>query len=74
MYIARLTNRQARKRGILMKKIRSYLAVIVLVATLSGPFFVQASGAMASATTHRAGPTVAFLYRGPCPVPGQISC
>jgi hypothetical protein len=53
-----------------MKKIRSYLAVIALLATLSGPFFVQASGAMASAATHRAGSAVATMHRdGPCPVP-----
>ena len=67
-----------------MKKIRSYLAVIALVATLSGPFFFQASGALASAATHRAGSpvaagqsarSVAFIRPlGPCPVAGELDC
>ena len=53
-----------------MKKIRSFLAVIALIATLSGPFFAQASGAMASAVPHHAGAAVATMHRdGPCPVP-----
>jgi len=72
-HIACLTNGQA-KKGVSMKKLRSYLAVIALIATLSGPFFVQASGSMASAATHRAGSAVAFLYRGPCPVPSELDC
>ena len=58
-----------------MKKLRSYLAVIVLIATLSGPFFIQASGAMASAASHRAGAAVAMhFYKPPCPVPGTYDC
>ncbi len=58
-----------------MKKLRSYLAVIALLATLSGPFFVQGAGAMASAVTHRAGAAVAMhFYKPPCPVPGSNDC
>ena len=67
-----------------MKKIRSLLAVIALVATLSGPFFVQASGSMASAASPHAGSAVAARQStqsmavikryGPCPVPGSIDC
>jgi hypothetical protein len=57
-----------------MEKIRYFLAVIVLIATLSSPFIVQASSSMASAASHHAGSTVAFLYRGPCPVPTQTDC
>lgn len=56
-----------------MKKIRSYLAIIALLATLSGPFFIQASSSMASAAPHRAGPAVAFRHNGPCPVLG-VDC
>ena len=56
-----------------MKKIRSYLAIIALVATLSGPFFIQASSSMASAAPHRAGAAVAFTRNGPCPIIG-IDC
>lgn len=57
-----------------MKKIRSYLAIIVLIATLSGPFFFQASGSMASAAPHRAGPAVVHVRQGPCPVLGGLDC
>ena len=53
-----------------MRKVKSFLAVIALVATLSGPFFAQASGAMASAVSHHAGAAVAMhFYKPPCPVP-----
>ena len=58
-----------------MKKIRSYFAIIALIATLSSPFFVQATESMASATSHHAGSAVASIHRyGPCPVPGASDC
>lgn len=66
-----------------MKRIRSFLAIIALVATLSGPFFIQASGSMASAASHYAGSpvaaghttgAVAFRPLGPCIVIGSIDC
>lgn len=58
-----------------MKKIRSYLAVIALVATFSCPFFFQASGSVANASAHRAGSAVAVhFYKPPCPVPGSLDC
>ncbi len=58
-----------------MKKLRSSLAVIALLATLSCPFFFQAAGSMASATSHHAGSAVTFVHRlGPCPVFGQLDC
>lgn len=58
-----------------MKKIRSYLAVIALLATLGCPFFFQASGALASAAPHHAGAAVASIHRfGPCPVLGTNDC
>lgn len=66
-----------------MKKIRSSLAIIALLATLSCPFFFQAAGSMASAVSSRhvsavqvAGkPTQAVAYRhlGWCPIPG-VAC
>jgi hypothetical protein len=66
-----------------MKKIRSFLAIVVLVVALSGSFFLQASGSMASAAIHRAGSSfaagqttraVAVRPLGPCPVVGSIDC
>lgn len=56
-----------------MKKIRSYLAIIALLATLGLPVFFQASGAMANVASHHGGAAVAFTHRGPCPVIG-VDC
>jgi len=67
-----------------MKKIRYYLAVIALAATLSGPF-LQVSGSMANAASGRhagssfaAGQStrsVASRHRySICPVPGVNDC
>lgn len=70
-----LFGEQAGRNGATMKKLRSYLAVFALLATLGGPFFVQASGAMASVAIHRAGSAVAMhFYKPPCPVPTQSDC
>ena len=67
-----------------MKKIRNYLAVIALAATLSGPF-LQVSGLMANASsglhagssfaTRQSMRSIASIHRYPiCPVPGHIDC
>ncbi len=56
-----------------MKRLRSFLAIIALVATLGGPFFFQASGSLASIATHHTSSAVAFTHKGPCPVLG-VDC
>lgn len=67
-----------------MKKIRSYLAIVVLVVALGGSFFLSAAGSMASAATHSAGSSLAAVQSarsvalmrpyGPCPVEGVVDC
>ena len=66
-----------------MKKIRSFLVVIALVATLGG-FSIQGLGSMANTAGYHAGSSVAAgqssrsiasVHRYPiCPVPGHIDC
>lgn len=68
-----------------MKKIRYYLAVIALLATLSGsilPVLGMGSIANAVASHHssatfvagKSAPSVAFILKGPCPTGGESDC
>ena len=60
-----------------MKKIRYYLAVIALLATLSVPVLAGAMATAASSASFAAGHTtqsVAVKRLGPCPAGGTIDC